>query len=176
MEDARFLGAHLRSEGRDELNVHKTLYLAQLVSLADEDSSPLFHNGIQAWDYGPVIPDVWFSKELNQPLQDTGMGEFLRIISESLPEGGAVIDLLHQPGSLWASCYQQGENNRMAIPSLQKQLQDPTSVEAKQVRLVQARLDEYDKQLYQTLSEFDLSEFEQAEKLVIKPFSESKSG
>ena len=41
------------------LELQKLMYLAQMVYMGRYDGSKLFSSGFEAWDYGPVIPDLY---------------------------------------------------------------------------------------------------------------------
>ena len=43
------------------LELNKMLYLVQVFHMGREDGSPLFDASFEAWDYGPVIPDIYHS-------------------------------------------------------------------------------------------------------------------
>ncbi len=43
----------------DNLKLQKLLYYSQAVHLVCNNREPLFHNKIEAWRYGPVVPDVY---------------------------------------------------------------------------------------------------------------------
>ncbi|MDR1469599.1 MAG: DUF4065 domain-containing protein [Spirochaetaceae bacterium] len=45
----------------DNLKLQKLLYYSQGVHLVLHGKSPLFPEDIEAWDYGPVVPDVYRS-------------------------------------------------------------------------------------------------------------------
>lgn len=170
MEDAKYLGAYLRSKGQPEANIHTILYIAQLVSLADDDAQPLFFNRIEVWGRGPVVPDVDKSQYLSEPLQDTNIEEFLWSISETLKKDSSIMKLLHEPLPLWKVYTGLEEGGSVSIECLRTKLEEPDSVESQLDRRVQAHLGEREKKLQQALSDTDLSEFERASKLVIHPF------
>jgi uncharacterized phage-associated protein len=53
-----FVGDNKEREGITNLKLQKILYFAQAYYLAKFDK-PLFNNTIEAWEYGPVVPDVY---------------------------------------------------------------------------------------------------------------------
>lgn len=53
-----FVGDNKEREGITNLKLQKILYFAQAYYLA-KFNKPLFNNTIEAWEYGPVIPDVY---------------------------------------------------------------------------------------------------------------------
>jgi len=55
-----FVGDNKEREGITNLKLQKILYFAQAYYLS-KIGKPLFSDKIEAWDYGPVIPDVYHS-------------------------------------------------------------------------------------------------------------------
>ena len=53
-----FVGDNEEREGITNLKLQKVLYFAQAYYLSKIDR-PLFSDNIKAWEYGPVIPDVY---------------------------------------------------------------------------------------------------------------------
>lgn len=53
-----FIGDNKEREGITNLKLQKILYFAQAYYLA-KFNKPLFNNTIEAWEYGPVIPDIY---------------------------------------------------------------------------------------------------------------------
>lgn len=53
-----FVGDNKEREGITNLKLQKILYFAQAYYLA-KFNKPLFNNHIEAWEYGPVVPDVY---------------------------------------------------------------------------------------------------------------------
>ena len=43
----------------DNLKLQKLLYYSQAVHLVLHNKAPLFPENIEAWDYGPVVPEVY---------------------------------------------------------------------------------------------------------------------
>lgn len=62
---------------KTSMHLHKILYFAQGWSLALNDE-PIFREPIQAWQYGPVVPEVyqatkhWGADPITQPLAQSG--------------------------------------------------------------------------------------------------------
>lgn len=65
----KVIGENNEREGLTNLKLQKILYLAQAYYLS-KLNKPLFKNKIEAWTYGPVIPDVYhqYKRKGNQPL------------------------------------------------------------------------------------------------------------
>ncbi len=53
-----FVGDNKEREGITNLKLQKVLYFAQAYYLS-KIGKPLFSNNIEAWDYGPVVPDIY---------------------------------------------------------------------------------------------------------------------
>ena len=53
-----FVGDNKEREGITNLKLQKVLYFAQAYYLS-KIGKPLFSDNIEAWEYGPVIPDVY---------------------------------------------------------------------------------------------------------------------
>ena len=53
-----FVGDNKEREGITNLKLQKVLYFAQAYYLA-KVGKPLFKESIEAWEYGPVVPDVY---------------------------------------------------------------------------------------------------------------------
>lgn len=72
------------------LPMQKTLYIAQMIHLA-EQGRPLFPEPFEAWDYGPVVP------ELYRTLKKFGRGPIADIFqSDALPPGSSEERAVHK--------------------------------------------------------------------------------
>ncbi len=105
------------------LKVQKLLYYAQGFYLAENDK-PLFLEDFQAWDYGPVIPEVytifkpneWKDISLECPVSDRILNDpakihFFNRIWEAFGQFSAwkLAEMTHQEEP-WASLYIKGGN------------------------------------------------------------------
>jgi uncharacterized phage-associated protein len=65
----KVVGDNKEREGVTNLKLQKLLYLAQAYFLAKLDK-PLFSDSIEAWEFGPVIPNVYhkFKKKGSSPI------------------------------------------------------------------------------------------------------------
>ncbi|WP_284928633.1 Panacea domain-containing protein [Candidatus Phytoplasma sp. AldY-WA1] len=52
--------AHQENQEINNTRLQKLLYYAQAYYLVNNNKQPLFEEPIEAWDYGPVIPDLYF--------------------------------------------------------------------------------------------------------------------
>lgn len=49
----------LRDWSLSNMALQKVLYLAHMVRLGESDGTPLINAKFEAWDYGPVVPEVY---------------------------------------------------------------------------------------------------------------------
>jgi len=118
----------------DPLQLQKLLYLAQGWTLG-LTGDPLFREPVEAWEYGPVVPDIYHSLKIfgaspvrtrlkafdkvrrqvviAQELFDELEGEILRAIWDKYGNwsGSKLISLTHQVGSPWWQARHSGEYN-----------------------------------------------------------------
>lgn len=52
-------------ESISNLVLQKLLYLIQAYSLIDDNQHPAFSDKIEAWQYGPVVPDAYYGFKYN---------------------------------------------------------------------------------------------------------------
>jgi len=69
------------SEGVSNLKLQKILYFAQAAHLALNNKKPLFDDDIYAWEFGPVVEDVYKSFKLskNKPIEKPTNGDYKKI-------------------------------------------------------------------------------------------------
>ena len=106
---------NLPGTGITNLSLNKLLYYAQGHSL-ERNGKPLFKEEIQAWTYGPVIPQVYdeFKKYQKQSIEkpskpcntDEIPEEDLEVILDVISQYGkyqpfALVDMTHEKGSPW---------------------------------------------------------------------------
>lgn len=130
MADARVVSNHLidlASRDNDTLTpmqVLKLVYIAHGFSLGAA-GVPLIPNRIEAWKYGPVIPDLyhaikhWKDKPVG-PIITTGLEDFTRnerglvdTIYEAYRgyDGIQLSNLTHRPGTPWHQVYRPDQHN-----------------------------------------------------------------
>lgn len=115
--DVAYLAAILRVYTEKPIELHKTLFLAQLVSLR-ETSSPLFDNKIIARATGPHIPDADEVQTHTHP-DDIILTEFLFSLASLLPWNKEdLCNLFQGPESLWRELYQEGQDVEMTVDTL----------------------------------------------------------
>lgn len=108
--------------GLSNLKLQKILYLAHMVHLG-EAGEPLVNERFEAWDYGPVSPELYHQVKVfgSGPIRNIFHGfrspADQRII-ESLNEvydqvssftAGQLVHITHRPGGAWDQTYQPGQ-------------------------------------------------------------------
>lgn len=112
------------------LRLQKILYIAQVLSLGLRDGKHLFNAEIQAWQYGPVVPEVYrrfkifgskyipefaFSEDLTACNADEcAFIDAVANMTKSI-EDWELVGLTHRAGSAWAKAY--SENKRGIVIS-----------------------------------------------------------
>jgi uncharacterized phage-associated protein len=114
--------ARLVCEIRDwqvsNLMLQKILYVAQMVHLG-RHGMPLLFESFEAWDYGPVLPEIYRQLSMfgSLPVKDVfkqarplpatderkTLGEVVPFLARFTP--GELVGLTHCPGGAWATFY-----------------------------------------------------------------------
>lgn len=111
------------------LELQKILYLAHMFYLG-RNGDPLVFGSFEAWDYGPVHPDLYHRVKVYgaDPVQDIfyGVGDLLQgpekaILEEALKDlghlgPGRLVNATHRKGGAWATHYQPG-SRQSVIPN-----------------------------------------------------------
>lgn len=115
------------------LKLNKLLYFAQAWALT-RNGDPLFSDEIQAWDYGPVVPNVYHKfkafgeNNIKHTADDYSPDKFsdedVQLLLDVYREYGkysasALVEITHSE-SPWQICYQCGERNVQIPRSLIK--------------------------------------------------------
>ncbi|MFP4097405.1 MAG: Panacea domain-containing protein [Alphaproteobacteria bacterium] len=104
------------------LQLQKILYLAHMVFLGNNNGKPLIGSSFEAWDYGPVVPELYHDakKYGSKPIR---MGfhslqnisgtpeeaEIERACSSLLAKSASrLVDFTHRPGGAWDKNYVPG--------------------------------------------------------------------
>lgn len=114
-------------EGVTNLRLQKVLYIAQMFYMGRNGAQPLFEADFQAWDYGPVEPDLYyllrsfgrspirdqiFLGQSRSDLYSEGDDEFafLKEISDTLRDKttAQLVGITHRDDGAWANNYQAG--------------------------------------------------------------------
>lgn len=114
------------NEPVSNLRLQKLLYFAQYRSLKDF-RKPLFDDDISAWQYGPVVPEVYFEfciyggmpiiADYNTNL-DENTKTFLNCVVKDLKKYSSwdLVKCTHQNGTAWDKVYLSGNGNGITIP------------------------------------------------------------
>lgn len=121
----------LRDWSVTNLEINKILYVAHMVSLGRSGGSvPLVSENFQAWDYGPVLPNVYCKAKIfgNSPVQnifqlypDLANGDDARVLEETVnmlknKSAGQLVAITHWEKGAWASHYVPGAKG-VVIPN-----------------------------------------------------------
>ena len=108
----------------DNLKLNKILFFAQAWSLV-KTGQPIFEDEIQAWDYGPVVPDVYRIykccgkspiEEAEESFDESNLdSDELNLLIDvyrnyGIYTGWALKDITHEKGSPWFQVYEKGKN------------------------------------------------------------------
>jgi len=54
------------------LKANKLLYISQMLHIKNCDNAPMFSGQFEAWDYGPVLPEIYHSAKVfgSKPIRD----------------------------------------------------------------------------------------------------------
>lgn len=112
------------------LELQKILYIAQMIHLG-ETHRPLIHENFEAWEYGPVVPEVYRQVRGfgNGPVRNVfhwvngvpeNTSEYASLkeaveITENL-SASRLVSITHWDGGAWYQCYQDGVR-RIEIPN-----------------------------------------------------------
>ena len=113
------------------LRLQKILYYIQGVYLSN-NHEPLFDNDIEAWDYGPVIPDVYYAYNcfIGNPIVgvepqqvDLFEDDEIQVIQDVVNAkiNGSVWDLVNQTHKElpWINNFKKGYNNEIPITDIE---------------------------------------------------------
>jgi uncharacterized phage-associated protein len=114
------IGDNQVREGVTNLKLQKLLYFAQAYYLA-KLNRPLFSNRIEAWKYGPVVPDVYReyknynSKPIIELKETSGISQEDKKMLQNIWEtfggysAGRLVDISHAH-SPWKEAYESTDN------------------------------------------------------------------
>lgn len=111
---------------KTNLQILKMSYIAHGYMLALYDK-PLFDNVVEAWDYGPVVPDIYkkFKKwganpipKVSGSISDPFDSEEQDILDTVYPDYGRycgfyLSQITHEPGTPWSKCHKPSGNARI---------------------------------------------------------------
>lgn len=137
MHDARTIANEFINSAAEDGNALTPMQLLKLVYIAHGwmlglYGVPLVINDIEAWKYGPVIPDLYHAlsrfrnRHITEPINDPGDDVGLLPVETDLlkqvyniyghRDGIALSRLTHQAGSPWHEVYEDGVYN-IPIPT-----------------------------------------------------------
>lgn len=111
------------------LELQKMLYLAQMVYMGEHEGEPLFNGRFEAWDYGPVLPEVYSRARAfgsapimdvfhgARPIMDSERREFLASAYDQLSTRRAadLVNITHWSKGAWYKYYRPGSKG-IVIP------------------------------------------------------------
>lgn len=127
----------------DNLKLNKICYYAQAWCCV-KLGHPLFDDEIQAWDYGPLIPDVYHTYKI---CGDCRIAEPSYHVDESLLTSDeltlitdvyltygkytsvALMNKTHEPGSPWAAVYENRANNPIPLDLMKNYFENSNELE-----------------------------------------------
>ena len=114
------------------LKLQKLLYFAQVEHMKARDNKPLFEDEFEAWQYGPVIREIYnafkqcgayFITDFDIDYDSFGKvdedaGAFLDKFFDKYSKfsAWALVDKTHKQGSPWSKIYADGQGDKTIIP------------------------------------------------------------
>lgn len=111
------------------LQLQKILYYVQGEFIKETDGKELFYNEISAWQYGPVVPDVYFkfniysSSDINIKCDEIELEEYIKniidpvIYEKSLLTAWKLVEDTHNE-SPWLDSYVDGEKKKIDLETM----------------------------------------------------------
>jgi uncharacterized phage-associated protein len=113
----------IRGWSVSNLALQKILYLAHMFHLGRTGGKPLINENFEAWDYGPVVPDLYQRAKAfgNGPVRN--VFHWVPDVAEGTPEyailkeaadstsgisPGRLVAITHWDKGAWADCYKPG--------------------------------------------------------------------
>ncbi|MDE0644694.1 MAG: DUF4065 domain-containing protein [Gammaproteobacteria bacterium] len=124
------------------LEIQKLLYLAHMFHLVKENEKPLVHGYFEAWEWGPVHPELYYELRLagGKPILKSYPAwkneksidsenidvKWLNYISKCFPPGDGyrLLDITHNEQSAWKQLYKPMMNNRISEEDIIKEYND----------------------------------------------------
>lgn len=128
----QFIRRHGSAIGLTNLKLNKLVYYAQVESIRRRDRA-LFDGRIEAWQYGPVEPDVYHefksfgSCEIARPSgrgQGGRMPGYVASIVDDVAETYGslsafdLVELSHRPGGAWSNAYDSRRDNAITVEDI----------------------------------------------------------
>lgn len=110
---------HLGNWEVTNLKLQKVLYLIHMIYMGKNNGEPLINDTFQAWNYGPVVPELYREVKMygNEPIRTgfyrTPIIEGTREAQEIedackfllMQPANRLVDFTHRPGGAWEKCY-----------------------------------------------------------------------
>lgn len=107
------------------LQLQKILYYIQKTFL--ENGMIAFHNEIEAWQFGPVVPEVYYqfcgfgATSIRMLYNISIQPEYMSIINPIIEnkrclDPWEMVEDTHKPGKAWDKIYNNGAGNHSVIP------------------------------------------------------------
>lgn len=121
----------MRNWSVSNLELQKILYIAHMFHLGRTNGAPLISENFEAWDYGPVVPELYrrargFGSDpvrnvfhWDHPvLEGTLEYQMLKEASDATESmsPGRLVSITHWPKGAWFKCYRSGERG-IKIPN-----------------------------------------------------------
>lgn len=130
--------ADLKGYEISNLKLQKLLYFIQKEAIKNNEIA--FDDRIEAWQYGPVIPEVYYRFSLYGPFPiefsfldtseddikiSTNIQKYVDIIFEQYKDIDVwdMVDETHIPGNAWDLAYKRGYNYEIKIEDIKNELE-----------------------------------------------------
>lgn len=105
------------------MKLNKILYLAQMIYIGEHNGEPLINGRFEAWDYGPVQPNVYWKAKIfgAQPIKNifweaappeseeiSALNGFANFLLDKSP--AELVAMTHWDKGAWAKNYVPGRN------------------------------------------------------------------
>ena len=111
------------------LKLQKIMYFIQRDYLKNHDGVPFFDDPIEAWQFGPVVPPVYYKYcafgsmpitadySLDESIESHSQN-FINSVYDKLKNKNAwdLVDETHKDGGPWKETYKDGSGNHKVIP------------------------------------------------------------
>lgn len=128
MDIARYVINKCTTENHpiSNLQLQKILYFLQRKYLVEEQGRPLFRDDIQAWQFGPVVPEVYYQycgfgsmtigMYYDISLDSQDMVRIDQVVEDKRDrKPWELVEETHAPDKAWAQIYRDGMGNHRVI-------------------------------------------------------------
>jgi len=120
--DAAKTVCHFANWGVSNLQLQKILYIAHMCYMGNHQGNPLLDEEFEAWDYGPVLPELYHKLKMfgsapvrniffeNLIIENGDEGEILKEAAQTLvaKEPGRLVSFTHRDKGAWDKTYMPG--------------------------------------------------------------------